>query len=256
MKRKRRERIKVVIISPKTDQVFKLKISPVETDQIILQAKILQDEKDITHKVDILWKLRLSWEATYKTYQTLQEISANPAKTTFETGGVLRIRASVTIDGREWSARTKVNIIGANPGKEQLMKELDSDLLRAQAFLESSWKQFDDNRFPLVNPDSSMRGIMQISEHWWGEKSSLPLKDFNRISWQWDYNIKTAKLILDDYYKQARRAFPGESERKIQDRMLKAYKLGPNFKYKTDPSRYPYVQKIRDYVKKKPWLKN
>lgn len=253
MKKKKKAKIEIMIVSPEQDQVFKLKTSPIETDQITLQAKVFQDGVDITRRVNVLWKLKVSWETTYKTYQTQKEISMNPAKATFKTGGILRIRASVVVDAREWSARTKASIIGTNPSKKQLMKELNSDLLMAQAFLESTWKQFDNNGQPLVNPDSSMRGLMQVSEHWWGEKSPLPLKDFNRISWQWDYNIKTAKLILDHYYKQIKRAFPRESEKKIQDRMLKAYNSGPNLKYKTDPGKYPYVQKIRDYAKKKPW---
>lgn len=255
MAKEKRKPVKIEIISPKPGQIFKLKTAPIETDYISLQAKVSQEDVDITKNAKINWRLKLSWQATYKTYQTLKEISGNPEKIEYETGGTARIRASVVIDGKEYSARVKVYIIGINPNKEQLAKALDSDLLRAQAFLESTWKQFDKEGKPINNPDSSMRGLMQISERFWGEKSPLPLNDFNRISWQWDYNIKTAKLILDHYYGRAKKAFPGEKEQKTWDRALKAYKSGPNFKYKTDPSKYPYVQIIREYMRDKPWEK-
>ncbi|MEM4188723.1 MAG: transglycosylase SLT domain-containing protein [Candidatus Hadarchaeum sp.] len=253
MAREKRKVVEITIVSPRSGQVFKLGTAPVETDPIVLQARITEDDLDISQKVEVSWKLKLSWHATYNTYQTKFEITGIPTSTNLQSCGILRIRASVNVDGREYSTRTRVNIIGMNPSKEQLIKALDSDLLRAQAFVESTWKQFDMNGQPLLNPDSSMRGLMQISERWWGEKSPLSLKDFNRIAWQWDYNIKTAKLILDHYYKQAKNIFPRENEKRLWDRALKAYRTGPNFKYKTDPSKHPYVKKIREYMRSKPW---
>src|SRR3989339_1493053 len=228
MTRKKQKELKIVIVLPEADQVFKLGAWPVETRPIILQAKVFQDGVDISRRLKINWKLKLSWKATYGTYQTLRELAGNPAEIRFETGGTLRIRASVVIGEKEYSARTRVNIIGTNPEKKQLEKALDSDLLKAQTFLESTWKQFDGSGQPLVNPDSSMRGLLQISEHWWGEKSPLTLKDFSRIAWQWDYNIKTAKLILDHYHQQVKIRFPGEKDNKQWDRTLKTYKSGPS----------------------------
>ncbi|MBI5701446.1 hypothetical protein HZC34_06370 [Candidatus Saganbacteria bacterium] len=111
--------IKILIVSPKPDQIFELNASPVETDPIILSANIIQDGTDITGKVNINWKLRLSWATGYKTYQTLFEISGNPAEVKVETGGILRVRAAVVIDGKEYSSRIKANIVGTNPTRDE-----------------------------------------------------------------------------------------------------------------------------------------
>jgi len=255
-KQEKQGKIKILIISPKPDQVFYLKTIPVETDAITFQAKVLQDEADITNQIKINWQLRLSWEATYKTYQTMLEKTGSLVKVKFTTGGILRIRAAVIVDGKEYSSRQKAQIIGLNPGKEQLFNELDSDLLRAQAFLESTWKQFDNKGWPLVNPGSSMRGLMQISERWWGEKSPLSLKDFNRIAWQWDYNIETAKLILKHYYQRLKKIYPAETEEKLWQRTLRAYKSGTSsFRSKAAPNKHEYVQAIIKITHKKPWEK-
>lgn len=263
MARGKRKVVEIMIVSPKPNQVFKLGTAPVETDSIVLQAVITQDGLDITSKVKINWKLRLSWPATHKVYQTSVELSENPAEVKFQTGGTLRIRAAVTVDSREYSTRIKTNIIGINPERKQLEKALDSDLLKAMAWQESTWRQFGNNGQPLppVVPKGqkvpSMRGLFQISEWWWAEeRTPLSLKDFNRMAWQWDYNLQVAKLILEHYHTRVLKYFPGESPQKLQDWTLKAYKLGPKcFQSKEDPSKFWYVMNINGYIKNKPWLK-
>jgi len=181
----------------------------------------------------------------------------------FQTGGILRIRAAVIVDGKEYSTRIRVNIIGTNPDRKQLEKALDSDLLKAVAWQESSWRQFGSDGQPLmpVVPKGqkvpSMRGLFQISEWWWAEeRTPLSLKDFNRMAWQWDYNLQVAKLILEHYRNQVAKNHSDESPQKQLDWVLKAYKLGPKvFRSKEDPSKFWYVLNIRGYMKNKPWLK-
>lgn len=263
MPRKKRKKISIVIASPESEQLFKLKTAPVETDAITLRAKATQDGLDITQNVKINWKLRLSYKATHKTYQTVSEASGSPAKVKFQAGGVLRIRAAVIVNDVEYSARIKVNIIGTNPEKSQINKMLDSDLLKAVAWQESTWRQFDDNGQPLIpivpknQKKPSMRGLFQISEWWWAEeRTPLSLKDFNRMAWQWDYNIQTAKLILEYYRSQVAKNFPKELPQKRQDWALKAYKAGPSvFNTNEDPRKFWYVVNVNGFMRSKPWLK-
>jgi hypothetical protein len=213
--------------------------------------------------VKISWKLRLSFKATHKTYQTTKEAAGNPTEIKFQTGGILRIRAAVIVGNVEHSARVKVNIVGTNPEKNQINKILNNDLLKAVAWQESTWRQFDPDGQPLkpVVPKeqrvSSMRGIFQISEWWWAEeRTPLALKNFNRMAWQWDYNIQTAKLILDHYHNRVAKNFPKELPQKRQDWVLKAYKAGPSvFNSDEDPSKFWYVVKVNGFMRNKPWLK-
>lgn len=263
MTRKRRKKINIVIASPESGRVYKLKAVPIETDAITLQAKVFQDGLDITQSVRISWRSRLSYKATHKTYQTISEAVGNPAKVKFQTGGILRIRAAVVVDDVEYSARVKVNIVGTNPERSQINKTLDSDFLKAVAWQESTWRQFDDNGQPLIpivpknQKKPSMRGLFQISEWWWAEeRTPLPLKDFNRMAWQWDYNIQTAKLILEYYRSRAAKNFPKELPQKQQDWALKAYKAGPSvFNSDEDPGKFWYVVNINGFMRNKPWLK-
>lgn len=250
------EEIQIKIISPKEGETFLSKTFPVETEQIFLQCKLLQNKIDITSKVLINWNLKLGWRGTYDTYQTMIKLSGNSVSTKFQTGGTLRIRASTTIKKKEYIDFVRVTIIGTNPFSEQLNKALDTGILKAIAWEESKWKQFDNNGQPLKNSKSSMSGLLQISEWWWGKKSPLPLKDFNRISWQWDYNIQVAKLILEYYYNQVLKKFPKENKEKQLDRTIKAYKVGPSsFETKMDPVKYWYVKNIRKHIITKPWEK-
>jgi hypothetical protein len=253
--------VKISIVSPGPDQIFLLNTAPVETNPIIFRAVVTQDSAEITGNVKVSWKLRLSWQATHKVYQTKIEIAGNSAEVKFASGGILRIRAAVIVDGREYSARSRGNIIGANPTKDQLNKVLDSDLIKALAWQESTWRQFNNDGKPLMpvvpkgQKKPSMRGLFQISEWWWAEeRTPLPLKDFNRMAWQWDYNLQAAKLILEHYHNRVLMIFPKESAQKQWDWTLKTYKLGPGaFESKEDPGKNWYVLKIKDFIKSKPW---
>jgi len=80
MPRNKQKTIKIEIVSPIAEQVFKLKTFPIETDNIIFQAKVFQDNIEITNKVKINWKIKLSWTTNYNTYQTLKEIADNYLK--------------------------------------------------------------------------------------------------------------------------------------------------------------------------------
>src|SRR3989339_1118329 len=108
MAKKMQQAVTIEIISPKAEQVFGLRIFPVETEPINFRAKVLIGDVDITYKVKVSWQLKLSWQATYKTYQTLVESYENPAKVTFRSGGILRVRAAVIVNGKEHSARIKI----------------------------------------------------------------------------------------------------------------------------------------------------
>lgn len=260
MAREKRKFIKIEIVSPNSEQIIKLKASPVETNYLTLQAKVFQDNVDITRSTKIDWKVRLSWPTRYNTYQTLKEISGNPTNVKFETGGVLRIRAAVVIDGKESSARIKANIIGTNPSKEQLINALDKDILRAIAWEESTWNQFGVEGQPLlpVVPKGqkvpAMRGLFQISEYWWGRDKRITHIDHNRVAWQWGYNIETAKEILDLLHKLVIAEYPNESNERQWNRTIKAFTVGEKSIYtKEIPDDFWYVTKVRKAMKKKEW---
>ena len=263
MKMAKQKTVEIKILSPNNGQVFKLGTAPIETDPILLKANVFQDGVDITNTVEINWDLRLSYQATHKVYQTKVKTSGNLVKVKFQTGGILRIRAGVVVDKREHSTRIKTNIVGTNPSKAQLDSLINDDQIKAIAWQESTWRQFDDNGNPLIpivksgEKKPSMRGLFQISEWWWAEeRTPLLLKDFNRMAWQWDYNLQTAKLILEYYRNRVQKNFPSESPQKQQDWTLKAYKLGPStFAAKEDPKDFWYVVNIRNFMKDKPWLK-
>ncbi|OGC05447.1 hypothetical protein A2230_07095 [candidate division WOR-1 bacterium RIFOXYA2_FULL_36_21] len=262
MPRNKQKTIKIEIVSPIAEQVFKLKTFPIETDNIIFQAKVFQDNIEITNKVKINWKIKLSWTTNYNTYQTLKEIADNSLKIQFETGGILRIRAAVVIDGKESSARVKVNIIGTNPSKEQIINLLDNDIIKAIAWEESTWSQFDVTGQPLLPMVSkgkripAMRGLFQISEYWWGRDKRIKHIDHNRVAWQWVYNIETAKEILALLYKLVIANYPDESNERQWNRAIKAFTVGENSIYtKQIPDDFWYVIKVRKAIKEKEWRK-
>jgi hypothetical protein len=250
------KRINIIILSPEKDAFFILKTSlPVKSSQIILNGEILENGIKIAPPAN--WRLVLSWGGTYNTYQTTVNIPGNPVTTCFSSGGILRIRISVFIKGKEYFTSTKASIIGQNPTREQLNQVFPNDLLKAIAWQESSWRQFDIKGNPLKNPSSSMVGIMQISERWWGtEKAPIKSSDFNRIAWDWNYNIQAAKEILGYYFKQVTNKYPDESEESRWNRTIKAYHAGEStIKTKASANDFWYVEKIRDHIRKKPWKK-
>lgn len=256
MARKTTKRIKIVILSPEKDASFILKTSlPVKSSQIILNGEILENGIKIVSPAN--WRLILSWGGTYKTYQTTVNISGNPVTTCFSSGGTLRIRISVSIKGKEYFTSTKATIIGQNPTREQLNQVFPNDLLKAIAWQESSWRQFDAKGNPLKNPNSSMVGLMQISERWWGTpRSPIKSNDFNQIAWDWNYNIQTAKEILDYYYQLVTNKYAGETEESRWNRALKAYNAGAStIKTRDSADNFWYVNKIRTLLKEKPWEK-
>jgi hypothetical protein len=256
--------IKIVIVSPMPDQSFLLKAVPVETEPIIFRAVITQDGTDITGNVKISWRLRLSWPTTENTYQTKLEISGNAVEAKLVTGGILRVRAAVVVDGREYSARIKVNIIGKNPTKEQIGKSFDNDLLKSIAWIESTWRQFDSNGQPLRpkvkvkkgQKIPTMRGLFMISEYWWGRDKRIEHRDHNKVAWQWDYNIATAKEILDLLHDLVVAAYPTESDERKWNRAIKAFHEGESsFGTKLNPDKFWYVEKVRQALQEKAWQK-
>lgn len=256
MAEKTTKQIEVVILSPEKGISFILKTSlPVKSSPIILNGEIRENGNKITPLAN--WRLILSWAGTYKTYQTTVNLSGNPVTTYFTSGGGLRIRISVSIKSKEHFTSTKATIIGQNPTREQLNHVFPNDLLKAIAWQESNWRQFDAKGNPLKNPDSSMVGLMQISERWWGAPLS-PIKsnDFNRIAWDWSYNIQAATEILDYYHKRVINRYPHETKTSKWNRTLKAYHAGEStIKTKTSANDFWYVKKIRDHLREKPWKK-
>lgn len=259
MPRKKRKAVRIIITSPKFDQIFKLKASPIET-KIKLEAAVFIDGIEITKSVGVTWQLRLSWKATYDTYQTKVGLSGNPIEAGFQSGGLLRIRAAVNIDDKEYSIRTKVKIIGTNPDKEAVGKLLSSDILKAVAWQESKWKQFDAHGNPLlpVKPKGEripgMRGIFQISEWWWGRDKRISHQDYIRVAWQYDFNIETGKEILDFLHNRAQRKYPQDNTEKIWDRTFKAYHEGEaSFNTQEKPEEFWYVKDIRKTLRETPW---
>lgn len=246
-----------MILSPKAGSSINLGASlPVTSFPITLSAEIFENGIKIAGSVE--WNLVLSWEGTYKTYRSVVALSGNPVAKSFSSGGVLRIRMSASTQGRAYSTLIKVVVLGQNPTKEQIKQALpDNDVLRAIAWQESNWRQFDAKGQPLKNPSSSMVGIMQISERWWGtDKAPIHSNDFNRIAWDWNYNIQAAKEILEYYFKRVTSKYPSESENARWNRAIKAYHAGEStIKTKESADDFWYVQKIRKHIKDKPWGK-
>lgn len=256
MDRKTTKQINVALVSPEKGASFILKAPlPVKSSQIILKGEIHENGKKTPPSVN--WQLKLSWVGTYKTYQTTVYLSGNPAATSFASGGRLRIRISVPIKGKEHFSSIRATIIGQNPTREQLNRVFPNDLLKAIAWQESSWRQFDARGNPLKNPNSSMVGLMQISERWWvAPRSPIKSNDFNKIAWDWSYNIQAAKEILDHYYKKAADKYPHEPETSKWNRTLKAYHAGEStIKTKVSADDFWYVKEIRRHLKGKPWKK-
>ncbi|MBI5400293.1 hypothetical protein HZB07_06820 [Candidatus Saganbacteria bacterium] len=259
MAKKKRRSVKITIISPASAQTFKLGISPVEA-RINLQAAVFIDGQEATKSVVITWKLRLSWEATYNTYQTKVELSGNSLEAVFQSGGILRIRAAVIVDDEESSTRMMVKIDGVNPDKKEIAKLLDTDILKAVAWEESGWLQFNAKGEPLlpIKPKGQripgMRGIFQISEWWWGRDKRITHQDYIKVAWQYDYNIETGKEILDFLHNRAIAKYPKDSAEKIWDRTFKAYHEGEaSFNTLEKPEEFWYVKNVRKTLREKPW---
>jgi hypothetical protein len=253
--------VTIEIVSPKAEQVFSLKTFPVETEPINFRARIFVDDEDITHKVKVSWQLKLSWQATYKMYQTLVESHENPAKVTFRSGGILRVRVAVVVDGVEYSTRIKTSIIGTNPERKDIEKALENnDLLKAIAWQESNWRQFNAKGEPLLpgvpkgKRIPAMRGLFQISEYWWGRDKRITHKEYERMAWQWDYNIETAKEIISLLQKLVLSKYPAESNERQWDRVIKAFHVGESsIGTKEIPDIFEYVLSIRKIMRDKEW---
>ncbi|KAF0134849.1 MAG: hypothetical protein FD145_417 [Candidatus Saganbacteria bacterium] len=252
-----KKQISLIILSPKNNDFFSLESSlPIKATPIILKAQVLKNSIDMPISF-INWRVKLVWCGTYQTYQTNTNISGNAATIQSFTGGKLYIRASTIIDKKEYSSLNKAVIIANNPTRELLKKTLPSDILKAIAWQESSWRQFDAKGNPLKNPSSSMIGIMQISERWWGnEKSSIKSNDFNKMAWNWSYNIQAAKEILEYYFQRVINKFPNETEESKWNRTVKAYHVGESsINTKESADDFWYVKKIRSHIKEKSWEK-
>jgi hypothetical protein len=99
---------------------------------------------------------------------------------------------------------------------------------------------------------------MQISEYWWGgNRSSVASNDFNRIAWQWEYNVRAGQQILNYYFVRVTKAYPNESETKRWNRALKAYHAGSStIRTETSADDYQYVKAVRRLMRDKPWEKD
>lgn len=251
------KKVNIVIISPKSNEVITLSSSlPIVSTPIILKAQIFIDGIEMI-TMPINWQLKLVWYGSYRTYKSFFNFTGNSVSTNVQTGGKLYIRAATTIDGKEYSATIKILILGSNPSIKQLINYFPNDILKSIAWLESSWRQFDSKGRPLKNPNSSMIGLMQISERWWGTpQSSIKSNNFSRIAWDWSYNIQAAKEILDYYYKLVSIRYPNESNESKWDRTIKAYNAGSStIKTRNSADNFLYVKKIRSIIKEKPWKK-
>lgn len=247
--------IKINIISPKNNEIFSLGTAlSIVSSPILLKAQIFKAGIEISTD-SINWHLKQIWAGTYKIYQSVSNFSGNSVTTEVSTGGKLYIRASAVIDKKEYSTAIKIFLLGSNPSQEQLNQIFPNDILRAIAWLESSWRQFDEKGNPLKNPNSSMVGLMQISERWWGTpQSAIKSNDFSKIAWNWSYNIQAAKEILNYYYQLVSSKYPNEPDESKWNRTIKAYNAGEStIKTRSSADNFWYVTKIRSILKDKPW---
>ncbi|MBI5701447.1 hypothetical protein HZC34_06375 [Candidatus Saganbacteria bacterium] len=142
---------------------------------------------------------------------------------------------------------------------------LESDILKALAWQESTWLQFKDDGQPLLpkikikkgQKIPAMRGLFQISEYWWGRDKRIEHQDHNRVAWQWDYNIATAKEILNLLHGLVLAAYPDESEERKWNRTIKAFhEGGSSINTKRIPDDFWYVLEVREKLKGKLWEKH
>ena len=230
---------------------------PIKSSPITLKTQVIENGVAVSTKSTIKWRLKLAWQGTYKTYQSVLDLVGNSITTQISTGGILYIKATALISGETYSNSIKVFITGNNPTNKLLGQSFPNNLLKAIAWQESAWRQFNSEGKPLKNPHSSMVGLMQISERWWGtDKSSIKSNDFNRIAWDWSYNIQAAREILDYYFKRVVNKYPDEPEESQWNRALKAYHAGEStIKTKESANDFWYVKQIRKHIKGKPWEK-
>ncbi|MEW6606191.1 MAG: PKD domain-containing protein [bacterium] len=249
----------VVITSPSNNSRFSLGVNPVETYQIKCQAIGTDEGGNIVLNPTINWELKLKWQATYHTYQGTVTGFTNPFNTRFNTGGRLMITALFTHRQTATNSITG-SIIGTNPNRATMNPQFPSDRLRAIAWTETNWTQFRGGQ-PLQNQSSSARGVMQIIELYWHENSHIAHNDYNRMAWQWDYNIAAGVDIFNYTYQsqtQDQRENWNESQR--VDAATYGYKWGisamrnvKSDEFDTKIATDEYVKTVKNYESNKPW---
>lgn len=144
---------------------------------------------------------------------------------------------------------------GTNPTYEQVDSALgDNNVLKAMLWQESTWRQFSKSGKPLKNSGSSARGVGQIMEYFWADSDKIAHRDYLRMAWQWDYNLKAVLEIFEYYQSLVRKAHPEASLEKLTDWTIYIYHRGPeHLKDQVDPASYDYVAKTRRLMVEKPW---
>lgn len=144
---------------------------------------------------------------------------------------------------------------GKNPSRAAVGAELGDDILRAIAWQESRWQQFDPSGRPLVNRNGNGTadwGIMQINQA------------SNYLHWDWKANVARGRQILAEKRRHAL-AYLGRhgsyNDEMLENEMLQRYNGGRYHQWDAEqgkwvvspPTGNHYVAGIRKILAAKPW---
>ncbi len=171
-----------------------------------------------------------------------------------ETGDAVLI-SKMQCGGRAIIAEIAIRLetVGRNPSRAQVSAALGNDILRAIAWQESRWRQFDGAGKPLVNRNTNGTadwGIMQINGA------------ANYQKWDWRANVARGAAILAEKQGHATtylNRHGSYTPEMLENEMLQRYNGGAYHKWDAANSQWVarppngYVASVRAIIDAKPW---
>ena len=242
---------------------------------------------DVTNSTSFSWELRLEWVCSGSVYREPENGpltgTGNPfyvGNNQFVTGGTLHVLVRGTYEGytAEDSAtyQVRVQVPGRETEKNRYSDALGKDIIRAVAWQESTWHNYNSNGEPRkASGTEDSWGIMQVNRPSWETHFNNPNRApsgyyvvrWNYMAWDWTINIHNGKYIHQTYLyywmTDEQKGWPETSSDinnpNKEDLATYGYNRGVgNMRSITrgtwnNVATWPYVISVRDHKENKPW---